>query len=376
SRVSALSVANDLAAIGVATAAFTAVSQGERFDPTDVIFNLTGAEGSDGFSDNTTDSSTAFFANFIDLPRVREHFRQSVADGIMFLRMIRDPQWDLSPLGDPPIDRSRIALLGDSLGTMIGGDLIAVAPEIGGGILNVAGGGLANLLFLSSPVEFGPNVETLARLYGFDPEAPLDRFSLFGNLVQSVLDPADPINFAPFVIARPLTLTAGTAPRRDILQIMVHSDEVVPNISNEALARALGLDLLSPALTEVPFLASTPSPAAGNLSFEGEGVTGVLVQYAPADHGGNMTRQWGEKEYYPGFPFPPDQPQERFPKFDTPIPIRNPNGATLEQIKTFLETLFFEEAPRVVTTEVPRPDFDDDGVLDDADADPYDPSVQ
>jgi hypothetical protein len=149
--------------------------------------------------------------------------------------------------------------------------------------------------------------------------------------------------------------------------IEVIGDQVLSNAGTEALAIALGLDVLEPHLEAPVGLRSVSAPAAANL----DGQTAVLVQYAPATHGANWSAERGTLRFAPGFPVDGDEP---FPRLPQPITIANPIYETLDQVFEILATHRRGESPRVKLTKPPTRDFDGDGFTDDSDGAPHDPA--
>jgi hypothetical protein len=182
-----------------------------------------------------------------------------------------------------------------------------------------------------------------------------------------VLDGGDPMTYAPHVLRDRFTVAGRTLGPRSVVCLEVMGDEVLPNIATEALARAFGLAVMTPDLAAPTGMRELPSPVAGNL----DGQTAVLVQYAPATHGANWTSEHGTLQFVPGFPFAGDEP---FPRLAMPIEVANPIYPTLAQVVEILASHQAGEAPRVRSTLAPVHDFDGDGVCDDADPDPLDPS--
>ncbi|HSD85933.1 MAG TPA: hypothetical protein VLB44_00405, partial [Kofleriaceae bacterium] len=162
-------------------------------------------------------------------------------------------------------------------------------------------------------------------------------------------------------------IAGAPLPPRSIVCLEVMGDEIMSNTSTEALARELGLDVLTPSLAAPTGLREIASPAAGNR----DGQTAVLVQYSPATHGGNWSSEHGVLRFVPGFPTPGDQPFQRLP---SPVTIREPIYETHEQVAEILASHLAGEAPRVRVTIPPVADFDGDGVPDASDPAPYDPT--
>jgi pimeloyl-ACP methyl ester carboxylesterase len=254
------------------------------------------------------------------------------------VRLIRNPDLDLSIIpGTTRLDPDHLTVIGNSLGAIMSTVFAAVDPHVEGAVLNVGGGGLANYLLVNSPAEGGDNIPLIATLFGLDIQAHYpDRWMPFVNVAQTIVEGGDSLAFAPYLVAEPLTVSGfeRNAPK-NVMQIEVMGDEVVPNPSNEALARAIGLDLLAPFARPVPALAEVASVAKGNRTVDGRTVTAALVQTNPATHGANLEDRQGRLSYQPGFPFPGPDP---FPRLASPIEVTEPIDQTQQSVLRFLDT--------------------------------------
>lgn len=175
------------------------------------------------------------FFNFTDAFATREHFRQTVADTLQLVRMIRStsvPPFD-------QVDKSRIRYYGLSLGGIMGSIFMGHEPDVQVGMLSVPGGGLAGIIrseligLLLQPL--------LAQTTGIAQNDPFFPILLhnFVNTAQWLIDAGDPINVAPFVID-PDRRLPGVPPKL----ILIHEgvrDTVVPNLTTDNLALAMGL---------------------------------------------------------------------------------------------------------------------------------------
>lgn len=349
SRHALLTFAEPLAAAGFAAVAIDADTHGSRRDPTDRENNLgpflpafAGERVmADGFGDRTGLVTTFdFLEGLHNLAGARDAIRQSVLDVSQLAALLRRGDLDLSPLARggvvPLLDTGRIAFLGESFGTIVGGVLAAVEPAIELYVLDVAGAGMLDLAICNAP-GLATVVLPLAQVI-FGVDGRMDRFHPAVALLQSLVDPADPLTYAPHVLADRLEVNGATLGPRSVVVLEVVGDEVIHNLATESLARAMRLEVLAPGAA--PGLASTASPTAGNV----DGQTGVLVQIPGATHGANWTSEEGRLDFVPGFPHPGDDP---FPELDTPIAVANPIYGTLEQVIELLESHQAGEMPRV-----------------------------
>ncbi len=231
---------------------FGAVARERTFD-VDLINNATGAPGPDGLRD----PSGAHFINLASLLTSRDNLRQAQAD--LSVLTLSIPGIDLNGNGIGDLDGSRIFFVGQSLGAIIGTVFMTVEPNVSTGVLNVPGGGLAKMLD-GSPT-FGPRIRAgLAAAAGLQPGTPA--YEQFMLVAQTVLDSADPINYA-----RSFVLT-----NRVLLQEVI-GDQVVPNTvagaplsGTEPLIRIMGLTKI---------IATTQNP---------NGIRG-FVRFIEGDHG-------------------------------------------------------------------------------------------
>jgi dienelactone hydrolase len=366
--------AEPLTSQGYAVVGIDMFGHGSRFDPTDHGNNLAGKPGftgdpnlRDGFGD-TTGAVTQFhfFEGFLDVSAVRDSIRQSSLDLGRVVEALHASDLDLSALGaNAKLDTRRIAYLGESFGTVVGTLFSAIEPDVDLFVLDVPGGGILDLLLPASPEIGGvalPYIETI-----YNPLLTVDRWNPLIALQQAVVDGGDPLSYAPHVLSHRFSVGARALGPRSVVAIEVVGDQVLSNLGTEALARELGLDVLTPDLAPPAGLTEIASPASGNR----DGQTAVLVQYAPATHGANWCAEHGTLNYLPGFPQPGGVP---FPKLPAPITIQNPIYATYDQVDEILATHFAGAAPTVRSTLAPVADFDDDGTPDSADAYPYDPT--
>src|SRR5207237_7487932 len=101
-------------------------------------------------------------------------------------------------------------------------------------------------------------------------------------------------------------------PARNVLMIEALDEETVANASTEALARAMGIPLLSPhGRTRVP-LAEISGAGAHDVPVSG--VTSALVQVAPAQHYMNLLSSKGTRAYSVADPVFDDPSRDAYTK--------------------------------------------------------------
>jgi dienelactone hydrolase len=201
--------------------------------------------------------SGARMLNPLNLFATRDNFRQAVVDLMQLAFTLRTRTVARDGVA---FDPGRTYYLGTSLGGLIGTLLLATEPAIDVGVLSVAGGGLSHIVTESTDRELcGPVFEGLGllglceRRVSLNPCACDDTLAYrqFLHLVQWILDPADPINYASHLVEDPLWCMAGglVAPcrvqngrplaKRVLFQMMV-GDEVIANQTTLDLRAAAG----------------------------------------------------------------------------------------------------------------------------------------
>ena len=243
-RTDALAIASSFAAAGWAVAAVDLPMHGvtdtanpfyqapnEQTFNLDLIVNATGASGPDGIIDPTGTS-------FINLPfplASRDNLRQGVVNLLALTRALPTLDLDANP-ATVDIDATRIAFIGQSLGSIVGISYGSVLPSpvlTRTMVFSVPGGGVAALL-RDSPT-FGPRINAGLQGQGLLPGTSL--YAQYFRDVQAIVDAGDPLNFV-----------ASAAQQRSIYfaQVVGGSgappslpDQVIPNSATQRLITAI-----------------------------------------------------------------------------------------------------------------------------------------
>jgi pimeloyl-ACP methyl ester carboxylesterase len=236
---------------------FGAAASERTFD-VDLINNSTGAAGPDG----VIDTSGAHYINLASLLTSRDNLRQSQADLIVLAKSIPLFSYDGDAVAD--FDGSRISFVGQSLGAITGTAFVAVEPSVNVAVLNVPGGGIAQLLN-GSPT-FGPRIRAGLAAAGIQAGTPT--FDQFLGAAQQAVDAADPINWTSVtannsVLAQLVVGNGTTVPPDQVVPITVAG---APLSGGEPLVRQMGLASIT----------ATTQNAAG--------IRGV-VRFIAGDHG-------------------------------------------------------------------------------------------
>ncbi|MCC7386801.1 MAG: hypothetical protein IT384_33505 [Deltaproteobacteria bacterium] len=253
-------IANSFAAAGWSTVLMDLPFHGSR--ASDIVNNTTGAPcpavnpsdvvcdpstgacvgGCDGEQD---DSGTGFLS--ANVFAARDNFRQSTIDQLTLMRAIAEESDAAEPLSY--LDGTQIAYAGQSLGGITGGNFLAYAPEVEAGVLNVAGGGLVNVLLNTVPQISGPLYAALAQAGVCTPKVPgnpgagckdTPGFRQFLVTAQWALDPGDPLANSIAVLRSHNTIPPLGASK--VLVQMAVPDLVIPNSATRALGRSYGFN--------------------------------------------------------------------------------------------------------------------------------------
>jgi len=415
SREYIFALANALAAKGYITVAIDSVTFGARaasaqyhVDKTTASVGVTGNDATYKLGDGIADvenGATDLFGTLINIGALRDQMRQAALDTAQLVRVLSaDKNRTLGALKlptdmeAPKIDPTKIAYLGNSLGGIQGATAAAIEPNIHQWVLNVAGGGLLIELATHSP-NISQNLKLAA---GLNFGLSMDKFNESHPLVtllQTIADPGDPLNYAGLLVKSPRSVGGAAIKPRNILQIEVVYDELVPNEANEALARAGGWGLATPnvgsnaGISDIKTIANNPGRvplpdvAPGSDGFiKNTPVAGVtVVQTSPSQHGSDWDSLYTKRSF--SIPYGRFGESEPFPKVSAAAGSYTLGTSYLRlqsTVATFLADGFAGDVPRVNTNQptatdpggfkAPIRDVDGDGVADDVDPDPNDPT--
>lgn len=244
-----------------------------------------------GAPTNQLDLLAQFFAfnlgtRLLDVPRLRDNFRQSTFDKLQLLRLIRQNP-DLDGDGNADVDVDRLGYFGISLGGIMGAEYLALNDATRNAVLGVPGARLSRI------IRDSPSFELILNIYL--PNNFSDGFKerMYGA-VQTVVERGDPVNFAGHILKDRLAPGGDVVP--DVLLVMAINDQIVPNSATAALARALQIPLVAPVVRPLDFLPSADVvPARANIG----GHTAGMAQYkeiSQLDRTGRVRRETATHE--------------------------------------------------------------------------------
>jgi hypothetical protein len=200
----------------------------------DLIVNATGASGPDSVIDPTG-------THFINLPyplASRDNLRQSVVNQLALLRAL--PNLDLDGVAGGDIDGTRVAFVGQSLGSITGITFGSVIPNpalVRTMTFSVPGGGIAALL-RDSPT-FGPRINAGLQAQGLLPGTTL--YAQYFRDTQAIIDAGDPLNYIASTVAQRTIyiqqVVGGSGSPASL------PDQVIPNSATARLIAAAGAAL-------------------------------------------------------------------------------------------------------------------------------------
>lgn len=378
-----LTLANVYAQEGWATVAIEAVTFGARsaqgsFHTDNISRHAWSATtghyaGPDGFVDVNA-NPLDLFGGMVSFGATRDQFRQSVLDIGTLAELLRDPAIDLGPLATLhpglKLDGERLAYVGDSFGAVLGTVVAAVDPRYRAMVLNVGGGGILVELVSNAPL-LASVIGTLGGLtFGLTHDR-LDWQSPLVSLLQPILDAADPLSYADYLV-RDALLVEPTGSPKSIVYVEVLWDELMANEGTEALAHAAGIPLAAPSVGPLSDVQLADAAPKGGVirGVPTSGHTVVMVQAGPATHGSNLYGARGLKKY--AVPFSRDD-NNQFAELAEPIEVAQPYLGLQAMTVGFIRTAFDGEVPAVGAFPQPALDFDGDGLLDEDDPEPLDP---
>lgn len=227
----------------------------ERHFFVDLVDNATSAPGPDG----QIDGSGTHTINLQRLLTSRDNLRQASADIITLVATVSE-----LTAGPNTFDSSAVHFVGHSLGGIVG---IPAVAAMGDGVATASykapGGGVARLLHGSA--SFGPRIR--AGLAGAGVDFPSPAYDQFMFAAQTVIDSADPLNYAAAASAAApthmmLVIGDGNAMLPD--QVVPITVAGAPLAGGAPLAALMGLQLITETTTDASGLRGQVRFVAGD----------------------------------------------------------------------------------------------------------------
>lgn len=189
--------------------------------------------------DGSADSSGAHFINLVNVAVSRDNIRQGVAD----LFNLKESLGSLTVMGMDVFDETQVHFIGHSLGGIVGTPFLAVQPGMTAATLGMPGSSIPYLL--NGSTFFGPTIQA-GLLAAAGLEVGTAEFNQFLAAAQTVIDSADPINYAGTLGAGNLPLflieVIGGGAQGGVADIVIpNSVAGAPFAGTEPMISALGL---------------------------------------------------------------------------------------------------------------------------------------
>ncbi len=258
SRTQSTRLAEQFAGWGIAAAAIDWIYHGAR------------AQAPPGLPDWLVSAlQSVQFINFLDPIKMRDNFKQGVVDMIWLKHLIRGlSELDLAPHETggnslPDLDTEHIFFSSMSLGSIHGGILAAMEPDLDAYLLNV---GASDFRSIALGGEIGDILATIFWILDLIIPVPLqdDIFIAF-ELFRNIIDAGDPYSYARYVLDEPVI---GDGPRTNILHQMAAYDATLGGIASAKMAWSMNLTQLSPYVFIIDDLAVADMPFNGPASFQ------------------------------------------------------------------------------------------------------------
>jgi hypothetical protein len=189
--------------------------------------------------------------------QVTDRLQQSLINALALTKLARgalkdDPQIQVGSA--PLLDLSQTYYWGASLGGIQGSSFISISPDIARAAFGVPGSTWSAMI--SRSVVFPP-----IRVF-IQPHYPDPLDFLFGIVaIQARFDHSDPANLSRLMFREPLP---DAPPGRLVVLQESIGDSQVPNLTTEILARAMGVKVLTPSVTEVFGVEPVSSPTTSS----------------------------------------------------------------------------------------------------------------
>lgn len=227
------------------------------------------------------------FFNFQNPLAGRNNNRQAALDLVQAGRLVRtmtlDPSVSITSMVQT-FDANHVMFFGHSQGGLNGPLWLAAENGAGAAVLSGAGGTLSlSITEKTEPINIPQVVAVVLGIPTSLAAQELVPFHPVIAMAQTVIDVADPVNYARFILREPRT---GNPPRH-VYQTEGFIDHYAPNEGIESVAMAIGLPLLQPALHPVngyalTRLAEVSAPVRLNLA--SGTATGAWQQFDMARH--------------------------------------------------------------------------------------------
>jgi hypothetical protein len=182
-------------------------------------------------------------------------------------------------------DTQNFYFFGHSQGATVGGLFAPYEETLNAAIFSGAGGGLVlSLLNKTNPEDIAAGVEFVLTDGGTTGASVGDTDPLL-SLLQMVVDPVDPLNYARLIYRSPISEESAGL---HVFQSYGYGDTYTPEPTQAAYSRAAGLQLPTPFVGDLGGYTEISFPVSGNRSANGNPVTALIIPEEPGDYDGHF----------------------------------------------------------------------------------------
>jgi len=250
-----------------------------------VSISLDGAQHGPRRGDSDLSAETLFY-NFLNPLTAVGNVQQGAADYFGLTYFLETASIDVPGLDDPVrFDPTQLYYFGHSQGATVGGLFAAYERSLQGAIFSGAGGSLVlSLLNKTSPEDIAGGVAFVLTDGGTSPYPVNDMDPLLA-LLQMVIDPVDPLNYARLYFARPPSEEVAGI---HMFQSYGFGDTYSPEPNQDAFAKATAAQLPQPSVGNLQGFSTTEYPVSGNRFANGAPTTAVVVPAQPNGYDGHF----------------------------------------------------------------------------------------
>ncbi|MCB9507092.1 MAG: hypothetical protein H6698_03270 [Myxococcales bacterium] len=230
-------------------------------------------------------SPETLFYNFLNPLTAVGNVQQGAADYFELTYFVENASLTVPGIDAPvTFDPTQLYYFGHSQGATVGALFAAYERDLHAAVFSGAGGSLVlSLLNKTSPEDIAGAVEFVLTDGGTSSYAVNDMDPLLA-ILQWVVDPADPLNFARLLSRSP---PEGAAPMH-IFQSYGYGDTFSPEPNQDTFARAAGLGLATPHSGNLDGYTEVQYPVSANRVVGGVPSTSVIVPANPDGYDGHF----------------------------------------------------------------------------------------
>lgn len=247
--------------------------------------SIDGAQHGPRRGDSELSAETLFY-NFVNPLAAVGNVQQGAADYFFLTWLLENVEFEVDGVTGPiRFDAQNFYFFGHSQGATVGGLFVPYEETVRAAIFSGAGGSLVlSLLNKTSPEDIAAGVEFVLTDGGTRGGAVGDTDPLLA-LLQMVIDPVDPLNYARLLYRSPVSEESNGV---HTFMSYGYGDTYTPEANQAAYSRAAGLQLATPSVGDLGGYTEVSYPVSANRSANGNPVTAVIIPEEPGDYDGHF----------------------------------------------------------------------------------------